>query len=679
MQPDTKQFLVDVFDIRDLSAENINQHIVQSDTGMMVNMHSLFRDPMLRTSLSFRRFWHAVLKTHPSFETTSRFLASLPSEAWQGAINDTIMMQRMAAYIQSVAPVFNLIASRMYPEGYLPSAYKESVAFMSDPVNVKMAIAEKFALRFGRTAPVTEDEHSQHLLRTYQAMWKESCKLVMQITSPVSSDIKIDSIRDYYSYSDVAADLLNINHRIGVDVLTGYQSDAFAIRMLGNLNMTLFDIASHACVLNGCLMTLLIGSHCVFVDDSAGICDMLIRETAMVLRAINEREETGNIVLLANQDMINAIQSKSIVTLGFGVHMLRLIHPCLLAYLPKVAATFASIQNQQQQQQQQFTSSNPSLAAADRTVCYIIKPVAKAAPAAPAAPAVAQAARLVYGGPTQFAKDLAKFCIRRKFTEQPHEKLYHDFVTKYCAKNMQSMADAKSAIGAKYAIVIVDNRSNFLNIVAAKACLMNLKTNEWEVVVYCREQDANYYRTSLGNEICVITDAHLPPQKRFSMAFYNDLLKSPSFWAKLLKYKRVIMAQDDGFLLKPGVEDEFLEYDYVGAPWSKDMQFNSYMNGWGIPDHVGNGGLSLRNPSAMLEICSKHSVARKTLFFDGMQAEPEDVFFAKMCHKKGFKVPSYEKAQRFSSEEIMADSYGFHKVFGYFPPNDVAAFFQKYL
>ncbi len=46
-------------------------------------------------------------------------------------------------------------------------------------------------------------------------------------------------------------------------------------------------------------------------------------------------------------------------------------------------------------------------------------------------------------------------------------------------------------------------------------------------------------------------------------------------------------------LLRTGIE-QFFEYDYIGAPWK-----------W-CEEYAGNGGLSLRNPRVMIEVCTKH-------------------------------------------------------------------------
>jgi hypothetical protein len=656
MQPGSKQFLSDVFDVRDINIEIVTPYLAEG-TPPRLNMQSLFTSPILRSTLVFRRFWTAILKTNPAFETVSRFAKS------NAGTDNPDLTQNIVSFIQQTVPLFGIIASRMYPDGHLAKTLADAVSYMSDPMHVKRALVDKFAMRFGRTTPATEAQHAQNLLTTYETFWRDSIKVLAEITGPIGPDIKFDTVLDYYEYNDAVADAMNLNHRLGVDSYTGYQSDAFSVNVQGNAMMTVFEAASHASTLNGATMLTLMGSHCVYVHDHSG---KRLNVIMTALDAINEREPTGKIVVIASDDVIRAVQN---AVTGYCVHALHLIHPCMLLCLPKIAATFVAID---------APDDTWTLAPADKTIAMRTTHVAQQTHVAHVAQQ--QTPRTVTCIEGTFGVDLTKFCIRRKFAEAPQEMVYHDFIAEYSRLNHDRMVASKATRGAKNAIVIVDNRPNFLNIVAIKSSLMNLVADAWDVVVFCRKEDKAYYASRLGEEATYVTDADIPSSKRFDMVFYNELLKSPSFWARLMHYDRVLMVQDDGFIVKPGMEDEFLTYDYVGAPWKRDAPYNAYMAGWGLaPNYVGNGGLSLRNPTAMLEICSKNSVARKGIHYDGLQPEPEDVFFSKMCLKKGLNVPSYEQAQRFSSEEIIGDSYGFHKVFGYFSPEIAKAFFAKYI
>jgi hypothetical protein len=120
---------------------------------------------------------------------------------------------------------------------------------------------------------------------------------------------------------------------------------------------------------------------------------------------------------------------------------------------------------------------------------------------------------------------------------------------------------------------------------------------------------------------------------------YNDMMMTTDFWNKV-KGKKILSFQNDSILLKGGI-DQFLKYDYIGAPWIKPKE--GYF--------VGNGGLSLRNKDKMIEIC--------TLNNDKSNVPLEDIFFVK--NLKGQGVANIETAYNFSMEDIFSpNAIGLH-------------------
>lgn len=125
-------------------------------------------------------------------------------------------------------------------------------------------------------------------------------------------------------------------------------------------------------------------------------------------------------------------------------------------------------------------------------------------------------------------------------------------------------------------------------------------------------------------------------------ADYNRILTNPNFWRNCI-YDRVLIFQHDSGLLRHGIE-EFLQWDYIGA-WIKN-----------IPGCM-NGGLSIRNPKVMYEICIKFPYRGMAL--DGN----EDIYFSNRMRESGYKLPNKETCNKFSVEtEYALGSLGYHAI-----------------
>lgn len=119
----------------------------------------------------------------------------------------------------------------------------------------------------------------------------------------------------------------------------------------------------------------------------------------------------------------------------------------------------------------------------------------------------------------------------------------------------------------------------------------------------------------------------------------------------------MINIQSDGFILNPQLwEDEFLNYDYIGAPWWYLNPHLAYASKEGIDckNNVGNGGFSLRSRKFIEE-------SRK-IQYDGYS--PEDAFLCIKSYEplinSGIKFAPTEVASKFSTEPYRRNSFGFH-------------------
>jgi hypothetical protein len=150
---------------------------------------------------------------------------------------------------------------------------------------------------------------------------------------------------------------------------------------------------------------------------------------------------------------------------------------------------------------------------------------------------------------------------------------------------------------------------------------------------------------------------------------------------KHLKTNYALMIQYDGFVLSGDFfSEQFLSYDFVGAPWPHHHTHN-----------VGNGGFSLRS-KALIE-------AVQNFILPGDLMDPEDTVIcrylrSRMEDKLGLRFAPESVAETFSYElrETNLKTFGFHGVFhlpsvmkkdittlfAFIHPHSVAKYFRSF-
>ena len=141
---------------------------------------------------------------------------------------------------------------------------------------------------------------------------------------------------------------------------------------------------------------------------------------------------------------------------------------------------------------------------------------------------------------------------------------------------------------------------------------------------------------------------------------YSEFLSSAEFW-NLLHGEKILIYQEDSIIFKNNIND-FLGWDYIGAPWPDDNNDNDAC--------VGNGGLSLRTKSVMMEIINRVDIKNTkinscTFEYTKLTQStviPEDVYFSKnMEDLKIGLLADKQSASNFSTEAILnTDSFGGH-------------------
>jgi len=171
----------------------------------------------------------------------------------------------------------------------------------------------------------------------------------------------------------------------------------------------------------------------------------------------------------------------------------------------------------------------------------------------------------------------------------------------------------------KFALIVQDNRVNGKALITFADKQLTFLSSDWDALI--------------DNETRIN-----------SLADYNNLVTSKQFWLQLEKYERVLICQTDAQILRKGIE-EFLMWDYVGAPWK-------------FQEHGGNGGFSLRNPKAMLE-CINNAPYEGAIVHGY-----EDVYFSNQLHwSERFKLAPRSVCEKFSCESIFKlGTFGVHAI-----------------
>lgn len=209
----------------------------------------------------------------------------------------------------------------------------------------------------------------------------------------------------------------------------------------------------------------------------------------------------------------------------------------------------------------------------------------------------------------------------------------------------------------KYTAIIIEPRQHKALELVLTNFISNLD-NRWNFIIFHGIDNKEYIKNIISknsidnNRIKMINlDIH-----NLSIYDYNQLFYNKSFYDNI-PTEMFLVFQTDTLICKKHKDliYKFMNYDYVGAPWNVQ-----HWNQNTCTNRVGNGGLSLRRKSKMLELldnCDHNN-------------QNEDFFFSKLiCNcKYDIKVnkPTDEEAKEFAIEHLINDkTFGIHKPWLY--------------
>ena len=198
-----------------------------------------------------------------------------------------------------------------------------------------------------------------------------------------------------------------------------------------------------------------------------------------------------------------------------------------------------------------------------------------------------------------------------------------------------------------YTAIIVEPRQHSALSFVLETFLKNL-SEDWTFIIFHGNKNIDFINEIIYNNLAIHKDriqlVNLNVDN-LSINDYNSLFKYNKDFYNYIKTDIFMVFQTDTIIFEKykHLINEFLHSDYVGAPWRDFL--------WNGSETVGNGGLSIRKKSKMLEIMEKNII----------NDWPDDAYFSCPLHMHINKPPLAE-AMRFSVEEIYsAQSFGCHK------------------
>jgi len=189
---------------------------------------------------------------------------------------------------------------------------------------------------------------------------------------------------------------------------------------------------------------------------------------------------------------------------------------------------------------------------------------------------------------------------------------------------------------------------------ALKLSMKEILFNECILIAHERPKNLPF---GITFKACETTDLESKDRKNT-----NDYSKFIAYRLHdFIKSDYALIVHNDAYVLRPKKWDnKFLDYDYIGAPWEKNVHFTNEK----VNVRVGNGGFSLRS-KRMLNILNELKLPftdNGTGFFneDGILC----VYYRKLLEDAGMRYAPVDVAASFALEKICEESnflpFGFH-------------------
>lgn len=171
----------------------------------------------------------------------------------------------------------------------------------------------------------------------------------------------------------------------------------------------------------------------------------------------------------------------------------------------------------------------------------------------------------------------------------------------------------------------------------------------WPIQIFHGKENENFIKTSTLAPLLASGKIFLTRMEQvYGKSRTNELLTSSNFWQRV-RGEKILFFQIDSIMCSnsPHKITDFLQYDYIGAPWDPSWFAFSKV------DFVGNGGFSLRSRSKILALLASMPYNRNI---------PEDVWYGLNLRRVNGSVAPMNIAKTFAVESIYYDRpVGIHR------------------
>jgi hypothetical protein len=234
---------------------------------------------------------------------------------------------------------------------------------------------------------------------------------------------------------------------------------------------------------------------------------------------------------------------------------------------------------------------------------------------------------------------------------------------------------------SEYTAIIIEPRKHR----ALEFVLQNFVENldeRWNFIIFHGNMNEQFVQNIVDNKLAKykqrITLSNLGVDN-MSVSQYSELFYNPAFYDNI-PTEMFLVFQTDTIILKENRDNiyKFMDFDYVGSPW------NSKLSPWILANNVsmvGNGGLSLRRKSKMVE-----NLKYSDNCLDTDRRQTYGKFIAEdQCFNGGFspevkmRLPTVEDAMQFGTESIYSDkAFGVHKPWAHKKINNYSELIRKF-